>query len=205
MDKINEDAGKLRTVQVYIRGSNHTPPSPQDVSLYMMQWIRWLESVDASHYDPIIRIALAHHGFEALHPFTDGNGRVGRLLMNLMLMQEGYPPALVLREWRTRYITALQAGNRGDYTDLVNLIGLAVEHSLDLYLEACQASATHLVPLKELAGIFELDNNYLGQLARLGKIEATKRGSFWYASREAIQKYLQEVKEQPKGRRTRKK
>ncbi|GAC1625566.1 MAG: Fic family protein [Ktedonobacteraceae bacterium] len=202
MDKIIKDAGQLRTVQVYIRGSHHTPPPARDASLYMMQWVRWLSSDDALHYDPITRIAIAHHGFEALHPFTDGNGRVGRLLMNLQLIQEGYPPALILREWRIRYITALQAAHRGDYTNLVNLIGLAVEHSLDLYLEACEASTTHLVSLKELAELYGLDSNYLGQLARLGKIEATKRGAFWYASREAIQRYLREVQEQPKGRRS---
>ena len=143
---------------------------------------------------------MHHHDFEALHPFTDGNGRVGRLLLNLMLMQDGYPPALILREWRTRYIMALQAAHRGEYSELVNLVGLAVEHSLDLYLEACETSTAHLIPLKDLAVVFGLDNNYLGQLARSGKIEATKRGAFWYASREAIQQYLREVQEQPRGR-----
>ena len=202
MDKIMQDAGQLRTVQVYIRGSHHTPPPARDVPLYMMQWVRWLNSDDALRYDPMIRTAISHHGFEALHPFTDGNGRVGRLLMNLQLIQDGYPPALILKEWRGRYINALQAAHRGDYTDLVNLIGLAVEHSLDLYLEACEASSAHLFPLKELAELYGLDNNYLGQLARLGKIEATKRGPFWYASREAIQHYLREVQEQPRGRRS---
>ena len=200
MDKIVQDAGQLRTVQVYIRGSNHTPPPARDVPLYMMQWVRWLNSDDAFRYDPITRATIAHHDFEALHPFTDGNGRVGRLLLNLMLMQDGYQPALILREWRTRYIVALQAAHRGEYSGLVNLIGLAIEHSLDLYIEACEASTMHLIPLKELAQLFDLDNNYLGQLARSGKIEATKRGTFWYASREAIQAYLREVQEQPRGR-----
>ncbi|GAC1668739.1 MAG: Fic family protein [Ktedonobacteraceae bacterium] len=202
MDKIMKEAGQLRTVQVYIRGSHHTPPPARDVSLYMMQWVRWLNSDDALRYDPITRVAIAHRGFEALHPFTDGNGRVGRLLMNLQLIQEGYPPALILREWRTRYITALQAAYQGNFTDLVNLVGLAVEHSLDLYLEACEASTARLIPLKELAELYGLDNNYLGQLARLGKMEATKRGAFWYASREALQHYLREVQEQPRGRRS---
>ena len=202
MDKIIKDAGQLRTVQVYIRGSQHTPPPARDVPLYMMQWVHWLNSDDAFRSDPITRTAIAHHGFEALHPFTDGNGRVGRLLMNLQLIQDGYLPALILREWRTRYIIALQSAHRGDYTDLINLVGLAVEHSLDLYLEACEANTTHLIPLKELAQLYGLDSNYLGQLARLGKIEATKRGTFWYASREAIQQYLREVQEQPRGRRS---
>src|SRR5712692_8001516 len=175
MDKIDPHAGELRTVSVSIRGAPFTPPLARDVPLYLTQWMHWLTSDTALRYDPVTRAAIAHHDFEALHPFTDGNGRVGRLLMNLQLMQDGYPPALVLREWRTRYITALQAGHRGDYTDLVNLIGLAVEHSLDLYFEACEAGTAHLYPLKELAELFGLDNNYLGQLARLGKIEATKR------------------------------
>ncbi len=202
MDKIIEEAGQLRHVQVYIRGSNHTPPPARDVPYYMMQWVDWLQSDDALCYDAITRTAIAHHDFETVHPFIDGNGRVGRLLMNLMLMQEGYPPALILNAWRTRYITALQAAHRNEYTDLVNLVGVAVEHSLDLYLEACEASTAHLLPLKELAELFGLDNNYLGQLARLGKIEATKRGAFWYASREAIQQYLREAQEQPRGRRS---
>src|SRR6266849_7638556 len=203
MDKVDPQAGELRKVQVYIRGAPFTPPPARDVPLYLTQWVDWLMSDNALPYDPVTRAAIAHHDFEALHPFTDGNGRVGRLLMNLLLMQDGYPPALVLREWRTHYITALQAGHRSDYTGLVNLIGLAVEHSLDLYLEACEAGTAHLYPLKELAELFGLDNNYLGQLARLGKIEATKRGSFWYASREAVQNYLREANEQPRGRRPR--
>src|SRR5437868_9443651 len=85
----------------------------------------------------VTRAAIAHHGFEAVHPFVDANGRVGRLLLNLMLMREGYPPALLLKDWRIRYIHALNEGNTGQYAPLVNLIGQAVEACLDLYLEAC--------------------------------------------------------------------
>lgn len=201
MDKIIFDAGQLRAIQVYMYDSPHIPPPPHDVSLYMMQWLRWLGSDEAFRYEAIARVALAHHQFEAIHPFADGNGRVGRLLMNLMLMRYGYPPALLLHSWRTRYIEALQAGHRGDYAALINLIGLAVEQSLDRYLEAHGAAPSQLQPLKELARLFELDNNYLGQLARLGKIEATRKGAFWYSSREAVETYLREVQMQPRGRR----
>ena len=118
-----------------------------------------------------------------------------------MLMQDGYPPALILREWRTRYIQALQAAHVGDYIPLIDLIGLAVEHALDLYLEACIESSVHLLPLHELASEFSISVDYLGQLARKGKIEATKRGLYWYASREAVQNYLTEATTQPRGRR----
>src|SRR6266700_7166749 len=193
MDKIDPQAGELRRVQVYIRGAPFTPPPARDVPLYLAQWVDWLTSDAALHYDPVTRAAIAHHDLEALHPFTDGNGRVGRLLLNLMLMQEGYPPALILREWRTRYIQALQAAHHSDYTPLIDLVGLAVEHALDLYLEARVESTAHLLPLRELAREFSIVVDYLGQLARKGKIEAAKRGQYWYATREAVQYYLAEA------------
>ncbi len=200
MEKIDERAGELRSVQVYIRGANFTPPPAHDVPLYVQQWVQWLRGDAAYQYDPVTRAAIAHHDFEAIHPFTDGNGRVGRLLLNLMLMQDGYPPALVLREWRVRYLHGLQAAHRGDYAPLIDLIGLAVEAGLDLYLEACVESSAHLLPLHDLAREFSIDVDYLGKLARRGKIEATKRGQFWYASREAIEQYQAEADAQPRGR-----
>src|SRR5260370_32274538 len=125
MDKNDETAGQLRKVQVYIRGSDLTPPPAKDVPLYLHQWVHWLTSDQAMRLDPVTRAAVAHHDFEALHPFNDGNGRVGRLLLNLMLMQEGYPPALILREWRPRYIQTLQQAHGDHYDPLVNLVRLA--------------------------------------------------------------------------------
>jgi cell filamentation protein, protein adenylyltransferase len=200
MDKVDPQAGELRKVQVYIRGAPFTPPPARDVPLYLTQWVDWLMSDSALHYDPVTRAAIAHHDFEALHPFTDGNGRVGRLLLNLMLMQDGYPPALVLREWRPRYIQALQQAHVGEYIPLVNLVGLAVEQTLDLYLEACVESTAHLLPLHELAPLFSTTVDYLGQLARTGKFEAKKRRQHWYASKEAVGQYFREASAQPRGR-----
>jgi len=200
MEKIDPNAGELRKVQVYIRGANFTPPPAKDIPLYLSQWVQWLTSDSALRYSPVIRAAIAHYDFEAVHPYTDGNGRVSRLLLNLMLMQEGYPPALVLREWRPRYIQALQHAHFGDYIPLIDLIGLAVEQTLDLYLEACVESSAHLLPLKELAPLFNTTVDYLGQLARAGKFAARKRGQYWYASKEAVQQYFQEANDQPRGR-----
>lgn len=75
-----------------------------------------------------------------------------------------------------------------------------MEHALDLYLEACVESTEHLLPLNELAPLFNATTDYLGQLARKGKFEAKKRGQHWYASKEAIQQYFQEANDQPRGR-----
>ena len=200
MDKIDPHAGELRTVAVSIRGAPFTPPPARDVPGYLAQWAAWLSSDAAQRLDPVTRAAVAHHDFEALHPFTDGNGRVGRLLLNLMLMRDGYPPALVLREWRPRYIGALQRAYYGEYSPLADLIGLAVEQGLDLYLEACVESTAHLLSMKELAPLFDTTVDYLGQLARAGKFEAKKRGQYWYASREAVQQYFREAGTEPRGR-----
>ena len=71
------------------------------------------------------------------HPFIDGNGRSARLLMNLLLLQSGYPPALIRKEDRSRYINSLeQAQLGGSLTEYYQIIGEAVERSLDIYLEA---------------------------------------------------------------------
>ncbi|GHO99775.1 hypothetical protein KSF_098230 [Reticulibacter mediterranei] len=129
------------------------------------------------------------------HAHAFGNGRVGRLLLNLMLMQAGYPPALLLREWRIRYIQALGSADSGNYTSLLGIIGLAVEQSLDLYLQACEATAAQeeYRTLAELAAQLAMDADYLGLLARQGRLDAIKRGSRWYATAEAVQRYQTEA------------
>jgi Fic family protein len=193
---LDEDqTGHFRRIPVYIRGANLTPPPAHDVPTLMQQWVDWVNGEEGQQYEPVTRATIAHHGFEALHAFTDGNGRVGRLLLNLILMQAGYPPALLLREWRTRYIQALGAADVGNYTPLLGIIGLAVEQSLDLYLQACEATAAQeeYRTLAELATRFAMDADYLGLLARQGRLDAHKRGSRWYATAEAVQRYQTEA------------
>ena len=202
MDKILGEKGQYRTVPVYIRGANMTPPPARQVESLMQDWLTWIDG-EGLRYQSIMRAAIAHYGFEAVHPFTDGNGRVGRLLLNLMLMREGYPPALLLRDWRVRYIEALDTANTGNYRPLANLIGQAVEAGLDLYLEACAARPDDSYqPLSELARSSGYSVDYLGWLIRQGRLEAVKRGSRWYSTFAAIQHYKASVAAgiSPRGR-----
>ena len=120
-----------------------------------------------------------------------------------MLMRDGYPPALLLRDWRVRYIQALDTANAGAYGPLANMIGQAVEAGLDLYLEACAAEPVD--PYQPLAALAEPSGysvDYLGWLARQGRIEAVKRGVRWYSTLDAIRRYKAEADEGtiPKGR-----
>lgn len=194
MDKILESKGRFRAVAVYIRGSNMTPPPAQQVEGLMREWVKWIYG-EGLEYEPVTRAAIAHHGFEAVHGFEDGNGRVGRLLLNLMLMQEGYPPALLLYDWRTRYIHGLNVANTGQYGPLLNLIGQSVEAGLDLYLEACSTTPDKYQLLRELVESSGYPLDYLSWLARQGRIDAVKRNGRWYSTREAIEQYRSEAKE----------
>lgn len=139
MNQLLETRGQFRKVPVYITGSNMTPPPAREVERLMREWVTWITEPGTA-YEPVTRAAIAHHGFEAVHGFEDGNGRVGRLLLNLMLMQEGYPPALLLCDWRSEYIRSLMHANTGQYDHLLALVGQAVEDGLDLYLEAYNAT-----------------------------------------------------------------
>ena len=111
-------------------------------------------------------------------------------------MREGYPPALILRDARIRYIQALDEANTGNYNPLANVIGQAVEAGLDLYLEACVSSPE--VPYQSLSALAQVSGysaDYLGWLIRKGRIDAVKRGKFWYSTKDAIEQYKAEVDE----------
>eukprot|EP01117_Protostelium_nocturnum_P014129 TRINITY_DN5338_c0_g2_i2.p1 TRINITY_DN5338_c0_g2~~TRINITY_DN5338_c0_g2_i2.p1 ORF type:complete len:441 (-),score=130.87 TRINITY_DN5338_c0_g2_i2:300-1622(-) len=88
-----EEGGKYRSRQVII--ADHIPPHSNDVPFLMTKLDRWLNSPETLKMHVIERAALAHYHLVWIHPFSDGNGRTARMLMNLMLMREGYPPALI--------------------------------------------------------------------------------------------------------------
>ena len=99
-----EDRGVYRRIPVRIMGAYHVPPDPVLVPEQMERLVAELEGNKKLH--PIERAALFHLKFEGIHPFVDGNGRTGRLILNLMLMQAGYPPINVKYSDRKRYYEA---------------------------------------------------------------------------------------------------
>lgn len=202
MDDVLPDAGRWRVGYVHIRGATFTSPHPRVVPQLMTDWAEWLEG-DGLAYAPVLRAGLAHVTFEAIHPFSDGNGRVGRLLLNLMLLRAGYPPALLPQEWRTGYMHGLQlAQTSSSYGPICNLIGRAVEQALDRYLESIEASDAIPLKLSELAERTGYGADYLALLIRKGRLPAVKRGRIWHATIEAVEQYRREVEDKqiPRGR-----
>ena len=101
----------------------------------MAEFADWLGNARNIH--PVNSAAEAHYRLVSIHPFTDGNGRTGRLLMNMILLMTGYPPAIIRKRDRLAYMDSLEkaqlGGSKGDY---LKIIGKAVDRSLDIYLKA---------------------------------------------------------------------
>lgn len=135
---INDEwAGRYREGEVFIRGTSVEFPQPHNVPYYMQEFIQWIETQQSGH--PVRVAADAHFKFVSVHPFVDGNGRVARLLMNLILIINGYPMAIIRNEDRTKYLEAVNTGQtKGNLEMFYSVIEEAEERSLEAYLNAAQ-------------------------------------------------------------------
>ena len=129
-----EDKGVFRRIPVRIMGAFHEPPQPYMVEPMINDLlIKHGERKASMHL--IEAIALFHLDFEGIHPFIDGNGRTGRLLMNLELMQNGYPAIDVKFTDRRRYYEAFDAYYRNQNANaMIQLIAEYVDGRLGTYL-----------------------------------------------------------------------
>ena len=130
-----EDKGVFRRIPVRIMGAFHEPPQPYMVERMINDLlIKHGERKTSMHL--IEAVALFHLNFEGIHPFIDGNGRTGRLLLNLELMQNGYPAIDVKFTDRRRYYDAFDAYYRNQNAKaMIQLIAEYVDERLGQYLE----------------------------------------------------------------------
>ena len=186
------EAGCYRRQNVRIVGARLLPPQSVKIPHLMKEFTAWLNEGE----DTITIAKLAaeiHYRFVIIHPFIDGNGRVARLLMNLLLMKHGYPPAIILKVDRKRYYRVLNEANLGQIEAYEDFIGRSIERSLILYLNSIipdQNEKTTFINLKEATKYYDYSQEYLSLLARKGKIAAVKISKDWMTTREAIEEYL---------------
>ena len=114
-------AGVFRDVQVYVRGADFTPTRSEDIEKEFKRLMLWYRS-NKKKYHPVVIAAYIHHVFESIHPFRDGNGRVGRLLLNSVLRKNGFPMINIKYKNRIKYYDALDKGNKGNLKPLVDII-----------------------------------------------------------------------------------
>lgn len=146
----DERPGSFRQHDIQAFPGGMVPPSWVEVAAAMADWITSLSAIDSAE-NPIESIAAAHGDFERIHPFLDGNGRTGRLLLNLTLVRFGYPPAVIYTRDRNRYLRALRKADAGDPGPLGELIARAVTDNLYRFVVPAVAGPHRLVPLPALA------------------------------------------------------
>ncbi len=127
-------AATVRQTQVFV--SDHVPPRASDVELLLRKFFIWLNSPDRSSLHAVQLAALAHYKFVHIHPFADGNGRTSRLLMNLVLMQSGFPPVIIRKQDRLEYFRHLSSANEGDVRPFVRFVAECTERTLDAFIAA---------------------------------------------------------------------
>jgi Fic family protein len=117
----NKDRGNLRKVQVFIgrkgdsiEEATYVPPAASDIPSLLGNWEKYMHS--EKEKDPLVQIGIAHYQFEAIHPFLDGNGRIGRLLIPLFLYHRG------LLSYPLLYVSEYFEENRSDYYTLLNQV-----------------------------------------------------------------------------------
>ncbi len=162
----NKNRGDLRKVQVYvgipnvaIEEATFLPPPHTKVPELLSNWSKYINSIKEK--DPLIQIGIAHYQFEAIHPFMDGNGRIGRLIIPLFLYDKKYIqyPLLYISEYfekyRTKYLEYLHGvDEKSDWTSWLKFFLLALEH------QAIQTQETVL----KILDLYEKLKNELSQV-----------------------------------------
>jgi Fic family protein len=193
MSNIMGSAGEYRRGDVQIVGAAFTPPPAHMVPSEVEELVQFINE-NPDELRPIELAAHAHYYLAWIHPFDDGNGRLARLLMNLLLLRGRYPAAVIKKVDRKKYIDLLDRISRdGEFEPFLMFIARCVEQSLDLYLNAGRRTPEEkLESLVVLAKRGPYSAEYLSLQARKGVLDAVKVGRVWMSTQRAISAYIKE-------------
>jgi len=134
--KIEPNAVRMKSGEV------HQYVLPEDVPARMAELVEWHRQQDIKNdLHPLLHAALFHYRFVSIHPFDDGNGRLGRVLMNLVLMRSGFPPVVIKLETRDPYVAALRRADVGENDAIVSFIGENLVDAENLYLRGARGES----------------------------------------------------------------
>lgn len=186
-----ESPGSFREHDIEAFPGGMRPPEWTEVSVLVQDWLRDAQKLQKTDESAIPEdLARLHARLEQIHPFLDGNGRTGRLILNLLLVRLGYPPAIVYKRDRGRYLTALRRADRGDVGPLGEFLARAVLDNLYKFVVPAVAGPARLVPLPALA-TKELSANALRVAAVRGRLEAAKGADgAWRSSAAWVDEYV---------------
>ncbi|GEM_PF-845740 len=187
------NAGQWRRVNVRVSGAAFTPPRMEKVLTELETYEREYEKRDIAGEDVFGLGAWMHFEFERIHPFTDGNGRVGRLLLNLHFLDHNWPPIHVLPRHRDNYLDALNAAAEGNFSLLEHILKLLMGASLVDLLDQLGTSEDALMSLRQISKFVPYGSKYLALRCQQGIVPAVKTGGEWRTSKRVLKLYSKHV------------
>jgi len=187
---LKEQPGSFREHDIQPFPGGMTPPSWPLVQAEVDQWLDQVNRLETNGARLIEDLATLHAGFERIHPFLDGNGRAGRLVLNLILVRLGYPPVIIYKRDRAKYLDALRRADGGDPGALGELLARSVLDNLHRFVVPAVAGPARIVPLAALAND-EISAAALRTAANRGRLQATRgQHGDWRSSRNWVDDYL---------------
>ena len=196
MDRIIATAGSYRKHDdLAIRGAGFTPTPFYEIPKHMKELVRLINN-NPDELRPIEHAAQVHYDFVWIHPFEDGNGRIARLLMNLLLVRNYYPFTVIKNVDRKKYLRTLKEMDlQGNFESFLIFIARSVEQTLDTYLASLESKRrSKFLPLSVLSKGTPHSADYWSLLARKGRIDAIKEGKTWKTTNQVINAYLAQQK-----------
>lgn len=185
-----ERPGSFREHDIQSFPSGMQPPLWPHVPALVNDWLSAVQALDVGGGIEPEALARVHARFEQIHPFLDGNGRTGRLLLNLILVRAGYPPAIIYKGDRTRYLATLRRADQDDFGPLGEFLARAILDNLHKFVVPAIAGPARLVPLPTLA-TKELSANALRVAATRGRLKASKAADgTWRSTRAWVDEYI---------------
>jgi len=183
------DAGHWRRINVRIAGTEYVPPRMEKVIQLMGELIEEYNRKDTAG-EPVFQLgAWMHHEFESIHPFSNGNGRIGRLLLNLHFLKHNWPPVHILPEDKKGYLDSLEKGYSGNLTDMKEFLRVTMGRSLLDFLDQVGTEKDELKRLKYFVDGKSYSAKYLSLLVQKGNLPAVRIKGDFFTSERAIECY----------------
>ena len=189
------DAGQWRNVNVRISGSKYSPPRVEKILSMLQTWEKHYIEMEMNREDIFSQAAEMHYGFESIHPFSDGNGRVGRLLLNIHFLKHNWGFINILPHERGSYLDALEIAHHNGITKLMEFLEINMARSLIFMLDMIGSEEDKLLTLNEAkkASGTDYSSKYLALRINQGELPGIRLNSMWKTSPAAIRLY-QEIK-----------
>ena len=185
------DAGQWRRVNVRILGSKYSPPRVEKLISLLREWEQHYVTMEMKRQDIFSQASETHFGFESIHPFSDGNGRVGRLLLNIHFLNHNWPLLNILPQDRNAYLDALESAHRNGMDRLTEFFVTNMARSLIFLLDMTGSEGDKLLTLDEAkkASGTDYSTKYLALRIKQGELPGIRLNNRWKTSPVAISLY----------------